>query len=139
MRNTRRLLMGLALPVLLGLALLLQSCESTPSTSETPDAAGTETSEPTLLPTSTLDPVGIVVEGGDVIGPSQITVAQGDRLAIEIEADVEDEVHVHTYDLFAEVSPGEKARLEFRATIPGIFEIELEDAGLLLTSLKVTA
>jgi hypothetical protein len=113
---------------------------STMSPSVVPTA--TETSmEPTSEPTSTpsLDAVEIEVEDGNVEGPQRITVALDDRVSIEIEADVSDHIHVHTYDLMFDTQPGEKVLVQFRATIPGIFEIELEDSGLLLTSLEVTA
>ena len=110
---------------------------STPSpevTATLEDTGGTP--EPTSTPS--LDAVEIEVEEGRVEGPARITVAQGDRVAIEVKADVADEVHVHGYDVFADLSPDEEVLVEFRATIPGIFEIELEDAGLLLAQLEVT-
>jgi hypothetical protein len=59
-------------------------------------------------------------------------------VALEVEADVADHVHVHGYDILRDTEPGQKIRVSFRADIPGVFEIELEDAGLLLTMLEVT-
>jgi hypothetical protein len=82
--------------------------------------------------------VEIEIEEGRVQGPSRIRVTQGDRVAIEVEADVTDQVHVHTYDLLFDVTPNQPAQIRFRAGIPGVFEVELEDAGLLLTMLEVT-
>ena len=38
-----------------------------------------------------------------------------------------DHVHLHGYDIMSDVAPGQPARIEFRATIPGQFEVELED------------
>ena len=38
---------------------------------------------------------------------------------------------MHGYDLLAEVSPDEPAVIVFRANAPGVFEVELEGAGLL--------
>jgi hypothetical protein len=46
---------------------------------------------------------------------------------------------VHGYELMFDVEPGGKTLISFEASIPGIFEIELEDAGVLLTRLEVTA
>lgn len=109
----------------------------TPSPTQTSTPTPTEsTPEPTSSPTP--DAFEIEVEEGRVEGPDMITVSQGDRVAIEVEADVEDHVHVHGYDLLTDVAPGERVTIEFRATIPGVFEIELEDAHLLLTRLEVT-
>ena len=52
---------------------------------------------------------------------------KGDRVVVVVTSDVTDHVHVHGYDLLRDVAPGAPARIAFRATIPGRFEIELED------------
>ncbi len=75
---------------------------------------------------------GSVVEGGE-----RVELDVGEAVVIEVTADVADEVHVHGYDLFAETVPGEATRIEFTADIPGVFEVELEDAHLLLVELQV--
>jgi len=54
------------------------------------------------------------------------------------EGEVADEVHVHGYDMTVDVTPGAEETLEFPADIPGIFEVELEDAGTLLFELEVS-
>ena len=106
---------------------------------EVPPGAATPTpGQPTPTPTGSLDAVEIEVEEGRVEGPQRITVALGERVAIEVESDVADEVHVHGYDLTADVRPGSEVVVTFRATIPGVFEIELERSGILLTQLEVT-
>ena len=69
--------------------------------------------------------------------PGDVEVRQGERVRLVVEADVSDEVHVHGYDLLAEVSPAEPAVIVFRANAPGVFA-ELEGAGLLLLELTVT-
>ena len=58
-------------------------------------------------------------------------------MTITIVADVTDEVHVHGYDLLATVTPDGPAVIEFAATIPGVFEVELEGAHLELLLLEV--
>ncbi len=143
----RWLLAGLVAVILVLLFLLLR-----PEDVEEPAPTGTSTPSPEVTvtledtdgnpePTSTpsLDAVEIEVEEGRVEGPDRITVAQGDRVAIEVKTDVSDEVHVHGYDVFADTAPDEEVLVQFRASIPGIFEVELEEAGLLLTQLEVTA
>ena len=150
--SNRWFLVGLGASILIGLFLVLRpdSDETAPTATGTPTpevtSTGTaeptptgETPEPTPTATPSLDAVEIEVEEGRVEGPRRITVAQGDRVAIEVEADTTDHVHVHGYDLLFDTSPGEKVLIRFRADIPGIFEIELEEAGLLLTQLEVTA
>jgi hypothetical protein len=150
MRNSRWLLLAGGAAILVVLFLVLRpgadDPEPTGTATPTPGATGTASVEPTATggtpePTSTpsIDAYEIGVEEGSVTGPDRITVAQGERVLIEVEADVADHVHVHTYDLMFNTSPGEKVIVAFRANIPGIFEIELEDAGLQLTELEVTA
>ncbi|MGH2739727.1 MAG: hypothetical protein ACRDH6_04490 [Actinomycetota bacterium] len=78
------------------------------------------------------------VEDGRVRGPEEVTVALGTRVDLEVESDVADEVHVHGYDLFQDVGPASRAVIVFTASITGIFEVELESAGLLLLRLEVT-
>jgi hypothetical protein len=46
-------------------------------------------------------------------------------------------VHVHGYDLMADVAPGSPARIDFVADVPGVFEVELEDAGTPLFRMAV--
>ena len=53
-------------------------------------------------------------------------------------SDVADEVHVHGYDLMADVAPGQAgARSQFTANLTGRFEIELEDRGKQIAQLTV--
>jgi hypothetical protein len=141
MRNARWILLAAGVAALVVLFVVLNPGEDEePSTqpSPGPTESPTETPEPTPTATGTLDAVEIEVEEGRVEGPARIRTSQGDRVAIEVKADVTDQVHVHTYDLFFDVSPNRDARIRFRADITGVFEIELEDAGLPLTMLEVS-
>jgi hypothetical protein len=82
--------------------------------------------------------VSVRVSGGSVRGTSGTeTVAAGERVTIVVAADEADEVHVHGYDLASDVAPGSPASISFIADIPGAFEVELEDSGLLLFELEV--
>ena len=75
----------------------------------------------------------IRIAGGEVVGgPKTITVEKGDRVRIVVSADAHDDIHLHGYDVEKEVSPGEPARFDFKASIEGQFEMEshvAEDAG----------
>jgi hypothetical protein len=82
--------------------------------------------------------VRIVVRGGKVVGGLvRATVEQGEKVAIVVSSDVADEVHLHGYDKSTEVAPGKLARLVFVASIPGRFEVELEDRGLQIADIRV--
>jgi len=65
------------------------------------------------------------------------SVEQGSQVAIFVTANTSDEVHVHGYDLKANVAPGKPASIRFRADVPGRYEIELENAGKEIAELTV--
>lgn len=91
--------------------------------------------------TSTVDdgPVEVRVEGGAVVvGPGELAVDLGSEVRMMVVTDTADHIHVHGYDLFFDISPGEEVEIEFVADVPGVFEIELEDIGLLLLELEVS-
>ena len=118
---------------------------TTPTTTTTA-APGTTTGTPTgTTPTTTtttaaprpttvrIAVVGGVPRGGIV----RATVHQGDHVVLVVTSDVADEVHLHGYDLKTEVAAGGTARLPFRATIPGRFEVELESRSTQIADLTV--
>jgi heme/copper-type cytochrome/quinol oxidase subunit 2 len=108
-----------------------------PSETASPSPTGEPTESPTESPNSDAVEIEIEVEDGEVTGPGEIEVAQGERVRIVVEADVSDEVHLHGYDLTADVTPQEPAVIVFRADAPGVYEVELENAGLVLLELSV--
>ena len=61
----------------------------------------------------------------------------GRDVVITVTSDVADEVHVHGYDLMADVAPGAPATIRFTADAPGRFEIELENTGVQIAELEV--
>ena len=58
-------------------------------------------------------------------------------MRFRVRHDEAEEVHVHGYDIKKELAANETANVSFEATIPGIFEIELEHSGTPLGRLKV--
>jgi hypothetical protein len=76
---------------------------------------------------------GVKVEGLDTL-----SVRVGETVRFEVEADVADEVHVHGYDLTFPTVPDEEVLVEFVADATGIFEVELEAAGLHFLDIEVT-
>ena len=49
----------------------------------------------------------------------------------------DEEVHIHGYDITKDVKAGQTARISFKATIDGIFEIEFEHSGTQIAELRV--
>jgi hypothetical protein len=58
-------------------------------------------------------------------------------VALVVRSALTDHVHVHGYDLMADVAPGAPATIRFTADAPGRFEIELEESGLQIAELEV--
>ena len=70
-------------------------------------------------------------------GIKRISANQDRRVVIVVTADRTEEVHVHGYDLKAEVAPARPATFAFRARLPGRFEIEFEGSGEQIAELTV--
>ena len=110
--------------------------DSTPSSSgtQTQTRADDETETETQPEAPAEPPVTrISVKGGVIAGDvKSIEVAKGDTVRIVVSSDVEDEIHLHGYDIEKEAAPGKPARFEFKADVEGAFELEshvAEDAG----------
>ena len=71
------------------------------------------------------------------MGIERASVDEGEQVVLVVRSDVADEVHVHGYDISRDVAAGGTARIRFRATIPGRFEVELEERGVQIAELTV--
>lgn len=70
--------------------------------------------------------------GGPLLeaGSSQdISVDQGDAVRFRVRSEVDDEVHVHGYNITRTVPAGETVNISFVADLEGVFEIELHETG----------
>jgi hypothetical protein len=111
-----------------------------PATTETEPPATTET-EPT--PTTTAPPpdatvtIRIAVPADTAPTVRRFSVRRGRDVVIVVRTELTDHVHLHGYDLMADVGPGQPGRIAFTADAPGVFEIELEDRGLHIAELEV--
>ena len=104
-----------------------------PTTTDTTTTATTTTTaveQPTIVRVRV---VGGAPQGGIV----RETVQKGDRVVLVVTSDVADHVHLHGYDIMRDVAAGGTARIRFRATLPGRFEVELEDRGAQIADLTV--
>jgi heme/copper-type cytochrome/quinol oxidase subunit 2 len=83
--------------------------------------------------------VQVTVTGTDVqTAERRVKVPLDGKVRLEVTADRTDEVHLHGYDRKVDIEPGRPAVLEFTADVPGVFEVELEEAGLKLVELQVS-
>ena len=104
----------------------------------TPSSSTASTSETSAAASPAGQRIEVQLTAGQVRGDTgRVPVASGEQVTLVITSDVADEVHVHGYDLEAALSPGRPAELTFDATISGVFEVELHEAGTLLLSLQV--
>jgi hypothetical protein len=98
----------------------------------------TEPPPPPPPPPPAVARVPIVVRGGAPVGGiRRVTVAKDRQVVLVVRSDAADHVHLHGYDIMRDVAPGSPAQLAFKATIPGRFEVELEDAGLQIADITV--
>jgi maltose-binding protein MalE len=98
------------------------------------DATTTQTqSQPAGPPTYTVS----VKDAKPVGGIEKINVKKGDQLKIVVKSDTADEIHVHGYDFKKDVEAGGSVTFNFKATIDGAFEIELEDHKQQIAELAV--
>jgi hypothetical protein len=121
-------------------ALLLAACGApdAPPVAERPSLTTAEESASEEAAPDGAVVVAVTVSDGEVQTASQrVDVALGSPVRVEVSADTADEVHVHGYDVTAPVAPDAPAVVEFPADIPGVFEVELEGAGLALVELRV--
>ena len=79
----------------------------------------------------------IVVRADVAPRAKRLSVRRDRQLVLIVDSALADHVHVHGYDLMADVAPGKPATIRFKATTPGLFEIELEDRGLEIGELEV--
>lgn len=79
----------------------------------------------------------VIVDGKLDGGARRESAAVGDTVTIRVSGNSNDEVHVHGYDLFVDLVDG-AGQLTFEASIPGVFEIELEGSHTLLVRLEVS-
>jgi hypothetical protein len=108
----------------------LPTTTDTTTTTTTTTQTTTEVEQPTIVRVRV---VGGVPKGGIV----RKTVEKSDRVVIVVTSDVADEVHLHGYDLMRNVAAGGTTRIRFKATLPGRFEVELEDRGVQIADLTV--
>ena len=141
-----RLTLALVVAITLSVGgLALSSCGSGDEPAgTTTDIYDTQTTTRTTTETETTPDVAepkvvrvTVVNGSPKGGIVRETVDKGERVVIVVSSDVADEVHLHGYDIVRDVTAGGMARIAFLATLPGRFEVELENRGVQIADITV--
>jgi len=115
-----------------------QATEATTEPEQT--ASGVQTPPQPPAPPSPPAPVRVAVSvrGGAVVGGiRRVSVDRDQDVVLVVRSDVRDHVHLHGYDLLTDVAPGSPGRIRFQASMPGRFEVELEDRALHIAVLTV--
>jgi FtsP/CotA-like multicopper oxidase with cupredoxin domain len=143
-RGQRLTFLGIAAVIAVVAVILLasggdetdQGANSAQTATPTPTASATdgeETATPTPTPTATPKPPPLL-QAGKV---RTLTFDQGDTVRFRVRNDTAEEVHIHGYDITKELEPNKTETVSFKATITGIFEIELEGSATQIAELKV--
>ena len=154
-RTLRTAVVALSAPVL----LVLGGCGGDDGSTEAAEPASTSASTPASTPTSSEAPtsepseepsdepsddgaveIEIEIEDGSVSPTGkQVPANVGDKIALLVESDSAEELHVHTAPEEHEfaVEPGKDQRFGFTVEQPGQFDVELHESGALVAQLVV--
>jgi hypothetical protein len=103
----------------------------TPNSSGAPDTGAPATEEAGRR-------IAVSIGDGRVSGDTgRVPVVLGETVTLVVTSDTADEVHVHGYDLSTPVAADRPATLTVTADVPGVFGVELHEAGTVLLSLQV--
>ena len=138
----RRLVVGASLAGLLVLGA--GACSSGDDTT-TPKASGSastpdESDSSSATPSETEQVVEIrvsVADGKVKPSPRRIEVAKDSQVRLLVTSDVDDAVHLHGYEIEAELEAGRPTTVEFAADQTGLFEVETHESELELLQLEV--
>lgn len=90
-------------------------------------------------PESDLSVAAVFAAGAVTLDADErIEASVGDVVTLSIDSDVIEEIHLHGYDIFADVLPGETTTVTFTADTPGRFEIEFETSHAFIAELVVS-
>ena len=125
--------------------LLAAGCASgTDSGSTTPSGAPPTSSGSTSSQTPASADAAKVVEvtasvrdGKATPKPRRVQVPVGSTVRLQVTSDVDDEVHVHGFDVEEPLAAGRPTTIELHAEQPGLFEVETHETELELLQLEV--
>jgi heme/copper-type cytochrome/quinol oxidase subunit 2 len=135
--------------VIAGIGLFLTSAcgggsdASTDSPTSGPTSSAASSATTSASPTETASAeavqISVAVKDGKVSPKThREKVPLGSQVRLIVSSDVDDEVHVHGYDIEKEVAAGQSVTFEFTADQPGVFEVETHESGLQLLQLEVS-
>jgi hypothetical protein len=146
-RGTRFTFLAIAVVIaLVAVVVLADSSEDDGGSETAATATPTETAAPTEAnpgeeetPTATPTPEATpppppLLQAGRV---RELEYTEGDRIRFRVRSDVDEEIHVHCYDITRDVPAGRTITVSFDASITGICEVELHGSGEPIAELRV--
>ena len=80
----------------------------------------------------------VLVDGDLTVEDRRFSVETGQTVGVVFESDETEQVHLHGYDILADVGPDTSVDFAFLADSPGTFEVELEGSGRFLFEIQVS-
>ena len=126
---------GVAVAVVLFLVL---RGENQDEEAQPPPPTATQPKATTTVETQPRPPVPLTVRiNSRTPGLTRISVPRGRQVVLLVTGEPGAEVHLHGYNVLRTIPASGPARIPFRATIPGRFEVELEEEGRQIADLSV--
>ncbi|MCX9190191.1 hypothetical protein C3Y87_01935 [Carbonactinospora thermoautotrophica] len=125
---------------LVALAALVAACGGSNSAkpgSAAPTPAASAPASPSAPATDAVTYQVTIKDGNVEPKPDVVKVKLGQTVRLTVTSDQHDEIHVHGYDVSAELEPNKPTTVEFKASTPGTFEVETHHSGKLLFRLQV--
>ena len=135
MKPTTALFLSAGIAVLGSLFFLLKPAP--PSTIPASTAASSAVATSPTPSIKTHDIEMVIEHGAKRSGPDVIQVSVGDEVNLKLLSDHADELHVHGYDLHADLEAGVPTVLKFKAERSGRFTMELHHSNVDLGALEV--
>ncbi len=133
------LFLGLGIAVLVALFVVLKPATVAPVVAPvtTPETTSS-VAAPTPVATTPHAFEMVIEHGAKRSGPEVMKVTEGDEVSLTLRSDHADELHVHGYDLHANVKAGVPTTLNFKADRSGRFTLELHHSNVELGALEVS-
>jgi hypothetical protein len=138
-RRVPRLLAGLVLVLALGGCASGDDDPGDAGTTSSPSATtgGSASSSPATGTEQAVEISVAVTDGMVEPKPRRVEVARDSQVRLIVTSDVDDELHVHGYEVEAELEAGRPTTVELVADQTGIFEVETHETELELLQLEV--
>jgi hypothetical protein len=143
-RNQRLGFLGIAALIAIAAVIVLtagggndeqEATDSAATRTATPSATATEDgATPTPTPTPTPKPKPPLLQAGKV---TKLRFEEGETVRFRARSEQAEEIHVHGYDRYIDLPAGKTVTESFKASITGIFEIELHGSGEQIGELRV--